>query len=103
MTATEQMKALRDRGWLVVLKATPKECSYVLEGSHSEYDAPCPAARVGKGLWCCEASWMREAWRPSEYALAKTARHAVSKVAALCSLADAKGIVRRWTKERRKY
>ena len=103
MTATEQMKALRDRGWLVVLRAMPKECRYILEGSRSEYDAPCPDARIGKGLWCCEASWMREPWRPSECALAKTARHAVSKVAALCSLADAEDIVRRRAKERRKY
>lgn len=50
------METLRDEGWIIVLKVMPREMAYLIEGSRSEYDAPCPDKHVGKGKWCVEAS-----------------------------------------------
>ena len=81
MSAFEQMEQLRAEGWCVVLKCLPKEIGWMIEGSRSEYDAPCPDRFVGKGKWCCEVSWMGKGpYRPMRDALADTPEVAVQKV-----------------------
>lgn len=91
MGAIEQMQALRDAGWLIVLKAMPKGHSYTIEGGASEYDAPCKDKKVGKGQWSCEAHPMIKGIYRTPWALGDTADEALDKVAAECSkiVADA--------------
>lgn len=74
------MQALRKKGWCVVLKCLPKDVGWLLEGSRSEFDAPCPNKRVGKGKWYCEAqSIRRPLWR-SQWAMDKDPAVAVQQV-----------------------
>ena len=55
------MVQLRQRGWCIVLKALPPGIGWLLEGSRSEYDAPCPDQRIAQGMWCAEAQWIGNA------------------------------------------
>lgn len=55
----EQLERLRSQGWCVVVKALPDNEPFVIEGSRSEYDAPCPDRRLWHGKWVCEVQWMR--------------------------------------------
>lgn len=78
-TAIDLMAELRDAGWIVVLKCSPR--AWVIEGSRSEFDAPCPDSHIGKGKWCCEAQWMGAVYRLSEFALHEDPDEAVRLVA----------------------
>ncbi|MFH1116874.1 MAG: hypothetical protein V1792_23405 [Pseudomonadota bacterium] len=85
----DQMMWLRKRGWLVVLKAMPKECSHIIQGSRSEYDGPGEDKPIGKGMWSCEAQWMgdfsiSELSSPSTWALGRTPIAAINKVVVAC-------------------
>jgi hypothetical protein len=73
-TVAEKM---RERGSLVTVKSIPKESAFILEGSRSEYDAPCPDRQVGKGKVCCQLHWMGEGFRHDELAMADTAPLAI--------------------------
>lgn len=80
-----RMEILRDDGWCVVLKCLPRELSFIIEGSRSEYDAPCPDRKFGKGMWCCELSDMtylrkgKHKFRGSPFGMGKTPSEAVGK------------------------
>lgn len=84
MTTLDMMRSLRAKGWCVVLKCLPKEMSWIIEGSRSEYDAPCPDLKTGKDKWCCEAQWMGRDFRHTPFALQKTAKRAVEAVFQEC-------------------
>lgn len=92
----ERMEQLRAEGWCVVLKCLPKEIGWIIEGSRSEYDAPCPDRTVGKGKWCCEVSWMGNGpYRPMRDALADTPDEAVQKAFSQVSRQNARTEPRR--------
>lgn len=76
------MAALRDEGWCVVLKVLPRNLGWLIEGSRSEYDAPCPDRFVGHGKWLCEAQWMSpgQDWRRPQDSLADTPEEAIQQV-----------------------
>lgn len=81
------MDTLAADGWCVVLKRLPKEMAWTIEGSRSEYDAPCADKKVGKGMWLAEAqdvSYMRKsakfAYRNSRDALGETPLIALAKL-----------------------
>ena len=76
----------RERGWCVTMKALPPWLAFTIQGSRSEYDAPCPDQQVGQGLWACEAQWVGRPdldpfrYEPAEFAMAKTPEAAVREV-----------------------
>lgn len=80
MSVIETMRALRDSGWLVVLKAMPDGHFHVIQGARSEYDAPCDDMPVGEGKWSCEAMWMGKAPMADMWGLGETGREALRKV-----------------------
>lgn len=81
VTAFGLMEELQHSGWCVVIKCLPKELGWIIEGSRSEYDAPCPDTTIGKGKWVCEAQWLGgEPYRHREFAMAETPLEAVRKV-----------------------
>lgn len=55
----ETMESLRDKGFCVVLKCLPPNLGWRLQGSHSEFDAPCPDRYIGKGKWCAESNHVK--------------------------------------------
>lgn len=57
--AVEKLQELRDKGYLVIIKAMPPEFTFLMEGSRSEYDAPVPDRKVGKGKIFIELENMR--------------------------------------------
>jgi hypothetical protein len=71
---------LRGDGWMVVLKAMPEGTPFIIQGSHSEYDAPHPDIKLGAGCWCCEVFDMRDRSRNSEAALDVDPAGAVQRV-----------------------
>jgi hypothetical protein len=74
-SAWEVVEKLRADDWLVTVKAMPDCASYLIEGSRSEYDAPCSDRHVGNGKQGCFAENMRKGineWRRSEGAIADT-------------------------------
>ncbi len=78
MTIIETMEKLRAEGWCVVLKCLPLNLPWIIEGSRSEYDAPCDDKKVGRGKWCCELSWMGSGkYRIPIDSLAETPKKAV--------------------------
>lgn len=78
-TAIDLMQELRDAGWTVVLKCSPR--AWIIEGSRSEFDAPCEDHKIGKGKWCCEAQWIGDGpYRHSGFALHGDPTEAVRKV-----------------------
>lgn len=80
-----EMEKLAKAGWLVVLKRLPPGRGWIIEGSRSEYDAPCPDQTTGVGLWLCELSDMiltpRHKYRNAVDGMGKTAGEAVFKAA----------------------
>lgn len=87
------MESLAADGWCVVLKRLPKELSWTIEGSRSEYDSPCPDCKVGKGMWLAECQDMRHLrkgrsfkFRNSRDALDKTPEGALIKLKAAVGL-----------------
>lgn len=75
------IETMRDQGWCVVLKCLPKDVAWIIEGSRSEYDAPCPDRSVAPNTWCCEAQWMKhDSYKPTCTALKETAFEAVKTV-----------------------
>jgi hypothetical protein len=73
---------LRDKEWLVSIKMMPKEHSFIIPGSRSEYDHPHPDMPAWQGKIIAEASYMaRDVFLPPQFAPADTAPHA------LCALA----------------
>ncbi len=80
-TTFDLMEEMRAMGWCVVLKCLPKELGWMIEGSRSEYDAPCPDRFVGKGKWLCEVSWMGKGrYRGGHDSFADTPEEAVRRV-----------------------
>lgn len=77
-TLLEQMEDLRHDGWCVVLKCMPSKFGWIIEGSRSEYDSPCPDRKIGAGKWCCEAMWMGDGYKHGEFSMAKTAEKAMA-------------------------
>jgi hypothetical protein len=53
------LEQLRSQGWCVAVKALPDHKPFVIEGGHSEYDAPCEDKLLWHGKWVCEVQWMR--------------------------------------------
>ena len=90
MNITQEMDALRERGWLVVLKTTPSP-GWIVDGARSEYDAPCEDTVIGQDKrWCCEAAWHGDGpYRRSAWAVGKTAEAALSRVIEECDETDA--------------
>lgn len=90
------MEGLSDNGWCVVLKCLPKEVGWVVEGSRSEYDAPCADKSIGAGMWCLTIQDMR--WgivpnapmRHNETVLAESPSEAVTKMLQLLESLKAK-------------
>jgi len=78
----EALEALRADGWCVVVKALPNNLPFVIQGSRSEYDSPCPDRHVGHDKWCCDAQWMGDSpWQLGAFALKDTPGEAVVEVA----------------------
>ena len=80
----ELMEQLRADDWCVVLKCLPASMDWIIEGSRSEYDAPSPDTKLGKGKWCCELSCMRRdmrSYRPSAFAMHESPHEAVKLAA----------------------
>jgi hypothetical protein len=78
---------LSNRGWCVVLKKLPPKIGWIIEGSRSEYDAPCPDTRILPDTWACEAQYVAQTnrWMFSQDAFCKTPQEAVERVAELCA------------------
>ncbi|MEI8164766.1 MAG: hypothetical protein WCG26_00240 [Chloroflexales bacterium] len=62
-TIIATMERLAARGWCVVLKRLPPNIGWLVQGSRSEYDAPCPDNRVNPNTWLCEASFIGQSNR----------------------------------------
>lgn len=74
---------LHSDGWLVAVKVMPEFASYTIEGSRSEYDAPCEDIQIGKGKVCCEITDMKETNtfpRLNQWCFANTAPEAICRV-----------------------
>lgn len=85
--AWEVVAKLRADDWLVVVKEMPEAASFIIPGSRSEYDAPCPDRPFGKGMCCCEVQDMRDIrdknapWRRDAFAMEQTTPLAICRVA----------------------
>ncbi len=87
---------LRADGWLVVIKVMPKESSYILQGSRSEYDAPCDDKLVAKGMCMCDLEDMRgkrdfKMWRHSEMGIAPDAPLALVRATLKTAIVNREG------------
>ncbi len=71
------VEVLRAKDWLITVKSMPRKFSFIVEGSRSEYDAPCHDRQIGQGKCSCEAHFMGEPWRHDEWALADSAPRAI--------------------------
>lgn len=90
--AWQVVEKMRADDWLVVVKCNTDAARFLIEGSRSEYDAPCPDRPVGpKGSYVCELKDMRTVrdpkakWRHDEWALATSAPRAIC-LAALAAI-----------------
>lgn len=81
------LEELSERGWCVVLKKLPPKIGWLIEGSRSEYDAPCPDKRVLPDTWACEATFIGQTnrWMFEQHAFSKSPQEAVARVAELCA------------------
>jgi hypothetical protein len=81
------LEELSERGWCVVLKKLPPKIGWLIEGSRSEYDAPCPDKRVLPDTWACEATFIGQTnrWMFEQCAFSKSPQEAVARVAELCA------------------
>ena len=53
------VEKMRLDDWLVIVKAMPERFGYLIEGSRSEYDAPCEDRYVLHGKYVCNLENMR--------------------------------------------
>jgi hypothetical protein len=95
-----EMQELADDGWCVVLKRLPAELGWILQGSRSEYDAPCEDEVIGKGKWCCEATCMRHLrdapYRHSQMSIHESPVAAVNNVSVECRKETARATKGLW-------
>lgn len=84
------VEKMRADDWLVAIKCNTDAARFILEGSRSEYDNPCPDKPIGPaGAYACTLQCMRSCrdkdakWRPDEWAIADTAPLAICKAALL--------------------
>ena len=85
----QTMTRLREQGWCIVLKALPPHLGWLIEGSRSEYDEPCPDRRMGAGKWVCEAQWSdyrnnNKLWLHDQIVMDDDPMVALQQVAELC-------------------
>ncbi len=85
MSIEDMMDSLAKDGWCVVLKRLPPKMGWTIEGSQSEYGAPCPDREVGKGKWLAECSDMLyikrgDPYRNSRDVMGTTAHEAMVKL-----------------------
>jgi hypothetical protein len=53
------MDTAAEAGWCIVLKKLPPDLPWLIQGSRSEFDAPCKDKQLSKDTWCCEAQYLR--------------------------------------------
>ncbi len=83
--AVQKIEKLRAAGWLVVVKFLPAEMGLIIEGSRSEYDAPCPdqAMKNTIGKVCVELMDMKYTRPfPQPFSTAETFDEAIDKIEA---------------------
>lgn len=85
--AWQLVEKFRADGWLVTVKHMPPGHPFIVEGSRSEYDAPCPdkplAQSAGKAV--CELHCMKQTGflRSDHFAIADTVPLAICRAALL--------------------
>jgi len=85
--AGEVVEAMREKGWLVVVKFAPEHTPFLIGGSDSEY-APSDPTPFATGKAVCELLWMGEPWRHDEFAVADACPLAICRAALLAMMAE---------------